>query len=263
MKISNLIFILFILVYLIGSCRDASEGVLEFKDYYAEGTADTNHLEKGVWKFFNLDNHDLCEIGNFTFGLRDGLWQYYIPVRDSIFWSPFNNVNSTVRTNLPIFLISDYEDSNFVSFKHQDTSILLLLKIAYAKNVNFNPDNYNELIRREVAANSIKVNSEKYSLIKTTCNTTYNINRFNGVDTLHRNYELLTINGIIDSKLVEVTLRVGVQNIELGEIIFHSVVSNLFIDNSRFFDSNIDCEILRNKIVKRKKSISFGCNNPQ
>ena len=260
MKFSYLVLIFICTVYLIGSCNDTIENKLEFRDYYAEGTADTNHLEKGVWKFFGLENHELCQLGSFTLGLRDGMWQYYFPIRDSIYWIPFNNNKLALRTNIPNFLILDFEDKGFISFKHQDTAKFLLLKIAYAKNVNFNPEDYNKLIRGEVIINSIQVKSDEYSLINTTCNKSYHFNRFKGVDTLHRPYELLTINTIIDSNLVEVTLRTEINNLNVGENVFYSVVTNLFIANSRFFDTNIDCEILLNKVVKRKRSFSFGCN---
>jgi hypothetical protein len=88
-------------------------------------------------------------------------------------------------------------------------------------------------------------------------------NKFTGIDKENRNYTLLTINSVLsDSLLIEVTVRCKTDNIHLGEETFFSVMSNLFIKGNRFFDGNIDCEIIRNKVVRSNRSFSFSCNRP-
>lgn len=237
---------------------------MEVRDYYAEGTADSIHLEKGIWKFYGLEKHELCQEGNFLNGVRVGSWKYYFPFKDSIVWVQYFNKDSLIRTNIPSYLKTDTDEGNFVAFTHKDTSKLLVLKIAIAQEAVFDVTNYNKAMLQEVKSNSLKVKSSVYVPVNTTCNQVYHFNKFTGIDREKRDYTLLTINSVLnDSFLVEITVRCKTDNIYLGEEIFFSVMSNLFIKGNRFFDGNIDCEIIRNKIVRSNRSFSFSCNRPQ
>lgn len=248
---------------LIGSCNK-TEDKLEVRDYYAEGTADSNHLEKGLWKFYGLQKHELCQEGFFLNGVRVGLWNYYFPFRDSVIWAQYYSKDSLIRTNIPVYLKTDTDESNFVAFTHKDTSKFLLLKIAIAQNTVFNVADYNLAMLKEVKSNSLKVSSNSYIPVNTTCNRVYHFNKFTGIDKENRNYTLLTINSVLsDSLLIEVTVRCKTDNIHIGEETFFSVMSNLFIKGNRFFDGNIDCEIIRNKVVQNNRSFSFSCNRPK
>ncbi|MBN8668833.1 MAG: hypothetical protein J0M30_15155 [Chitinophagales bacterium] len=239
-----------------------TENKLEIRDYYAEGTADSNHLEKGLWKFYGLENHNLCQEGFFLNGVRVGLWKYYFPFKDSIFWVQYYSKDSSIRTNVPVYLSTDTDEGKFVAFAHDDTSKLLLLKIGIAENIDFDLAEYHKAMLQEVKNNSLKVNSNSCALVNTTCDRVYHYNKFTGIDKNSMNYTLLTINSVLsDSLLIEVTVRYRSDNIHLGEETFFSVMSNLFIKGNRFFDENIDCEIIRNKVVRRKRSFLFGCNN--
>lgn len=247
---------------LVGSCKN-TEDKLEIRDYYAEGIADSNHLEKGKWKFYGLEKHNLCQEGNFLNGVRVGTWKYYFPFNDSIVWVPYYSKDSSIRTNIPTYLITDTDEGNFIAFKDKDTSKLLLLKIAFAKDMNFNVASYNSAILQEVKSNSLEVRSNSYTTVNTTCNQVYHFNKLSGIDKENRNYTLLTINRVSeDSLMIEVTVRYSTDNKYLGEEIFFSVMTNLFIGRSRFFDENIDCEIIRNKVIRSNRSFSFSCNRP-
>lgn len=253
--------LLYVFIFcLFGSCSNESSGKLEIRDYYAEGTADSNHLEKGVWKFYSLEKHKLCQEGGFFNGVRKGMWNYYFPFRDSIFWLPFFSKDSLIKTNIPSFLSVDVEEDSFIAFKDRNTSKLLLLKIGVASDTGFNSNTYNKVMLQEVINNSLKVKTHNYSEINTTCNRKYNFNKFSGIDKENRNYTLFTINSVLNNLLIEVTVRCNTEYLHIGEETFFSVISNLFIGRSRFFDENIDCEIIRNKIVSSKRTFSFGCN---
>lgn len=256
------ILFLFSTVLTLCSCKGRHLKELEFKKYSADGIADSNHLEKGNWKFYTVDNHTLCQDGEFTQGLRKGYWNYYFPKKDSIFWVPYVSNKSLIRTNIPVFLSPYYEDDGFIAFKQKDTAKLLLLKIGFAKSINFNPENYNILVKKEVESNSVKVNSNQYGIVKTTCNSLYYFNKFEGIDLKQKSYVLYTINTILDSDLVEITLRTSSDGLDIGETIFYSVVSNLFVKNRRFLDPYIDCNIIGNRVTKTNWSLSFGCNRP-
>src|SRR5574343_1247220 len=258
---SNLSIYLILLCFcLIGSC-DKTENKLEIRDYYAEGTADSNHLEKGLWKFYGLEKHNLCQEGYFLNGVRDGLWKYYFPFKDSIDWVQYYSKDSVIRTNIPVYLNTDTDEGKFIGFSHKDTTKFLLLKIAVAENAVYDVAEYNKAIFKEVKINSLKVSSNNYVTVNTTCNQVYHFNKFTGIDKENRNYTLLTINsGLSDSLLVEVTVRCKTDYILFGEETFYSIVNNLFIKGKRFFDGNIDCEIIRNKVVRSSRNFSFSCN---
>lgn len=259
---SKLSFILFFLSFCIVVSCNKTENKLEIRDYYAEGTADSNHLENGLWKFYGVERNDLCQEGFFLNGIRVGLWKYYFPFKDSIVWVQYYSKDSSIRTNIPIYLSTDTDEGNFVAFTHDDASKLLLLKIGIAENKAFDVVDYHKAILQEVENNSLKVNSNSYALVNTTCNRVYHYSKFTGIDKNSRNYSLLTINSVLrDSLLIEVTVRCKSDNLHLGEEIFFSVMSNLFIKGNRFFDENIDCEIIRDKVIRNKRSFLFGCNS--
>jgi hypothetical protein len=257
-------FILIILsIYLIGSCNYKDTN-LEIRDFYAEGSVDSNHLENGMWRFYGLKNHELCQEGNFSNGIRVGFWRYYTPVRDSIYWIQYYSKDSLIETNIPNYMTIDSDEGDFVAFQHKDTSRLLLLKIGIAERSNFEVNEYNDKMLEEVKGNSIIVYERSYSEINTTCSRKYHFNKFTGKDKKNRNYILLTINSFLDKNLlVEVTVRCAKNDIRLGEETFFSVMSNMFIKGERFFDSNISCEILKNKVISSSRNFSLGCNRPK
>jgi hypothetical protein len=256
----NFIFKFSLIFCLIWACNKNSKNKLEIRDYYAEGTVDSNHLEKGIWKFYGLENHNLCQEGVFLNGLRVGIWKYYSPFRDSIFWIQYLNKDTLIKTNIPSFLTIDTDESGFVAFKYKDASRLLLLKVAVAQNDNFDVSSYRKIMLQEVSNNSAKVKENSYAQINTTCNRTYHFNKFSGIDKDNKHYILLTINGILNGFLIELTVRCDTNSVITGEEVFFSVLSNLFIRETRFFDSNIDCEIIRNKVIRNNQTFSFGCN---
>jgi hypothetical protein len=257
----NFNFLYTIIFCLIGSCLITTDRKLEIRDFYVEGVADSNHLEKGLWKFYDLEKQNLIQEGDFSNGVRIGMWNYYFPISDSIFWSLCYNKDSLIKTNIPSFLFVDFEEENFIAFRHKDSAKLLLLKIAVGNGSNFNSDMYNNIMRKEIIDNSLKVNTSNYSQIQTTCGRFFNFNKFSGIDKENRSYKLLTINSILKNLLIEVTVRCNSEYYDFGEEVFFSVMSNLFIGGNRFFDGNIDCEIIHNKLVRNKRTFSFGCNS--
>jgi hypothetical protein len=256
----NSFVLLYVIICLVSSCTNGNDSKLEIREYYAEGVIDSNRLEKGAWKFYDSEKHDLCQEGQFVNGVRTGMWNYYSPFKSSLFWSPYYSTDSLFKTNIPDFFAIDTEDSNFIAFKHKDTSKLILLKIGVGFYANFNNDTYNKAMLQEVTENSLQVNDRAFTEIKTTCSKKYNFNKFSGIDKEHRNYTLLTINNISNNFLAEIVVRFDTTYRNIGEETFFSVMSNLFIGGNRFFDGNIDCEIIHNKVIKDKRTFSFGCN---
>jgi len=194
-------------------------------------------LETGLWQSFDQSNK-LLEKGYFVNGLRTGIWQYYTPIRDSIIWNKFINLHGRIITNVPNFFeLRDNEDS-IVFFKYYDTSKIFNLVIAKGEINGIKTfAKYEKQLYADLQDRNIKIIDTASQYLETKLGYRYFYNKIWGVlphsDTLVI-YNIAYIDN--QQKIIEVSVRSEKTYVEKAQVIFFSVIPNLFIDSARFLD---------------------------
>ena len=213
------------------SCTNSSTSKREDAEFQRVGST-KNGLEYGRWQYLD-ENKKVVEEGDFDGGIRIGVWRYSNPKPDSIFW---NKYEGAFKTNVPDFFRAAEEGDSLIHFKYRDTSKIFDLIIGKSSSNPFsNLEDYQYQMYRELYKLNVEVRDTTTEIIHTTSGLEYLHTKIWGRldgNRIIRIFSIVLFDS--DSTLAEVTVRCDKEFADKAQIVFFSVISNLFYDSKQF-----------------------------
>jgi hypothetical protein len=209
------------------SCNSGNDQQITIKGEYKEG------LEVGKWEYLNSQNK-ILEEGYFDKGIRVGLWKYFVPYEHTIEWRKFQNSNNTIVTNIPYFFDTNMDSDSLIYCRYHDTASFFNLVIAKSRFINLKE--YERQLYNDLKDQNFKITDTSSQYIETNNGRKYLYQMVTGIRTT-KNIRIFNIIGLDShNRALEVSVRAEENYLEKARIIFFSVISNLFLNSTRFID---------------------------
>lgn len=194
-----------------------------------------NKVEEGEWKFYDKSNN-LREKGNFEKGIRIGQWYYPQNTSDSIIeWIKFYKPSNGLYFNIPNGLEIIEQDSVFIKFSNADSTKLFNLVLAFSDLApNFNIEQYHLEAEKEISRRGRQFTSKRQQLI--TEDNTFFYGEYTMNTSVHDSARLISMYAIIGDKFFELDCQYPIIISTTSNIIFFSVLGNIFFNQKRIFD---------------------------
>lgn len=202
----------------------------------SEGEFDVDSLEEGPWKFLDREENRVVSEGNFSQGVRTGVWKYYGSTIDSIYWTSYSNRNGTIRTNVPIQLKNVEDSDSSVRFINEDSIRLFNFTVGkgYIADTT-TARTYKKLLYEDLTSRKVAIVDSSSDFISTNAGRNYLYTQILGKETNNTGFVMFGLFGRDEKgQSVEIFLRCKEEYKAFGQRVFFSVFPNLFIDSKRF-----------------------------
>lgn len=204
------------------------------EEFRVEGCI-ADQLEEGEWRFYDKSNY-LSEKGFFEKGIRIGRWFYPKNKSDSIIeWRKFYKPSNGLCFNIPNGLEVIEQDSVFIKFSNTDSTKLFNLVLAFSDlSPNFIVEQYHFEAQNEIIKRGWQFKSKRQQLLVE--DNTFYYDEYSMKISEHDSARLISIYAIIGDKFFELDCQYPIIISTTSNIIFFSVLGNLFFNQNRIFD---------------------------
>jgi hypothetical protein len=206
----------------------------EKKIYTVKGCL-IDSVENGNWSIYDPSGI-LSESGKYNKGVREGNWRYTNDKVDSIIsWQRYVNKRLKLLTNIPSGFDSIASTVNNIKLSSSDTikKVDISITVGDLPTHSITMEKYYEKVEENILRPGWLYGFTRDSF--QTKNQKYYLNEYK-VDTLNgKGFKVLSAYGSLpNNKFIEITSTYNADKVIVARNIFFSILSNIFLDNTRF-----------------------------